>query len=72
MQIDTGISGFDLEEIDSEADFVLLSAWQGVLSEHCTLGEARMAKYKEAGKKHLGEQLPVIYQRSGNSWVPVR
>jgi hypothetical protein len=60
-----------LEEIESEADFVLFSDSEGVISEHCTQGEARMAFYHEAGRYRLGEHLPTIYQREEPYWVPL-
>ena len=71
MQVEMEASVFALDDIVSDADFVLFSPWHGLLSEHCTYGEARMAKYKEASKVHLGEQLPLIYQRQDEAWVPV-
>ena len=60
-----------LEEIDSEADFILCNSDMDVLSEHCTIGEARMALYHEAGRFQLGEHLPVIYRREESFWVPL-
>ena len=60
-----------LDQIDSEADFVLFSGEHGILSEHCTEGEARLAFYKEAARHALGEQLPVIYERQEPHWVPL-
>jgi hypothetical protein len=58
-----------LEEIESEADFVLCSEQSGVLSEHYTAGEARMAFFEEASRHSLGERLPVIYCRQDPYWV---
>ena len=69
MQVETEILG--VVRIESDADFVLFSGWHGVMSEHCTLGEARAAKYKQATNSGLGEQLPVIYQRQDEEWVLV-
>ena len=60
-----------LEEIESEADFVLFSEEHGILSEHYTVGEARMAYFKQAAGFSLGEQLPRIYQREEPYWVPL-
>ena len=60
-----------LGEIDSEADFVLFSGDQGILSEHCTESEARMAYYKEAARRALGQKLPVIYERQEPHWIPL-
>ena len=60
-----------LEEIDSEADFVLFSADDGVVSEHFTESEARLAFYKQAAYKALGEQLAVVYERQESVWVPL-
>jgi hypothetical protein len=58
-----------LEEISSDADFVLYCERRGVLSEHCTAGEARMSFYEEAARFGLGEHLPRIYQRDDAQWV---
>lgn len=58
-----------LEEIESEAEFVLFSEETGLISEHCTQGEARMAYFQEAGHSSLGAHLPVIYRREETSWV---
>jgi hypothetical protein len=60
-----------IDLIGSEADFILYSADQGLLSEHFTEGEARLAYYKEAASKALGQQLPVIYERQEPNWVPL-
>jgi hypothetical protein len=60
-----------LEEIDSEADFVLYSLEDGLVSEHFTEGEARMAFYKQAAIQTLGAQLPNIYERHESVWVPL-
>lgn len=60
-----------LEEIDSDADYVVFSESRGVLSEHYTAGEARMSFYKEASGFELGEHLPRIYQRDEDHWVPL-
>jgi hypothetical protein len=61
----------DLEEISSDADYVVFSETRGVISEHCTMGEARMAFYHEAAGFDLGEHLPRIYQREDSHWVPL-
>lgn len=58
-----------LEEIDSDADFVVFCEGRGVLSEHYTAGEARIAFYKEASAFGLGQHLPRIYQRENDHWV---
>jgi hypothetical protein len=60
-----------LEEIDSEADFVLYSTDDGLVSEHFTEGEARIAFYKQAAIKALGTHLPIIYERQESVWVPL-
>ena len=60
-----------LEEISSDADFVLYCQRRGVLSEHCTAGEARMSFYEEAARFGLGEHLPRIYQREDRHWAPL-
>lgn len=61
----------ELEQIDSEADFVLFSEERGLLSEHYTAGEARMAFFNQAARFSLGEHLPTIYQREEPYWVPL-
>jgi hypothetical protein len=61
-----------LEEIESDADFILFSESEGVISEHCTHGEARMAFFQEANRHTLGQCLPRIYRREeDNHWVPL-
>jgi hypothetical protein len=62
---------FALDEIDSDADFIVFCESRGVLSEHCTAGEARMSFYQEASAFELGEHLPRIYQRGDDHWVPL-
>lgn len=57
--------------IETEADFILYSAEDGVLSEHCTVSEATMAYFEEAGRREVGERLPIIYKRAQGSWVPL-
>src|SRR5690348_13559915 len=52
-----------LEEIETDADFILFSESEGVISEHCTQGEARMAFFQEANRHTLGQCLPRIYRR---------
>lgn len=64
-------SSVPIAEIDSEADFILYSPEDGLLSEHFTEGEARMAFYKEAARQALGRHLPVIYERQEPNWVPL-
>ena len=71
MQTETVPFELSLEQIDSEADYVLLSSWRGILSEHCTLGEARMAYFKAASAEGLGAQLPSIYVRKETCWTPL-
>jgi hypothetical protein len=58
-----------LEEIESDADFVVFSRNEGVVSEHYTVGEARMSFYERAFGSRLGEHLPRIYQREETHWV---
>lgn len=60
-----------LEEIGSDAEFVVFCRRRGVLSEHCTAGEAQMSVYREAARFSLGEHLPRIYQREDTHWVPL-
>ena len=60
-----------LVEISSDADFVLFCQRRGILSEHCTAGEARRSFYEEAARFGLGEHLPRIYQRDDAHWVPL-
>jgi hypothetical protein len=60
-----------LEQIDSDAEFVLFSEEHGLISEHCTVAEARMAYFKQAAQFSLGERLPRIYQRDEPDWVPL-
>ena len=72
MQADTLLSTPSLEEVDSEIDFILFSECEGLISEHCTLNEARMARFQDASLKSLGEQLPLIYQRREGAWIPIR
>ena len=60
-----------IDEIDSDADFILVDEGSGLLSEHCTMGEARMAFYEQAGRHGLGEHLPLIYRREDSHWVPL-
>lgn len=60
-----------LDEIDSDADYVVFCENRGVLSEHYTAGEARMSYFKEASGFELGEHLPRIYQREETHWVPL-
>ncbi len=60
-----------LEQIESEADFILFSEAEGLISEHCTQGEARMAFFEEAGRHQLGDCLPRIYRRDEPHWVPL-
>ncbi len=60
-----------LDQIESDADFVLFSESAGVISEHCTQGEASMAFFQEAGRHQLGECLPRIYRREEPHWVPL-
>ena len=64
-------SSVPIETIESDADFVLFSGDEGLLSEHWTESEARMAFYKEAARKKLGERLPTIYERREPHWVPL-
>jgi hypothetical protein len=61
-----------IQEIESEADFVLYSSQNGVFSEHCTESEARMAFYKQVILQKLGEHLPIIYERQEPNWVPLK
>jgi len=58
-----------VDGIDSDADYILVSEQVGVLSEHCTIAEARMAYFQEATRLALGGTLPVIFQRAADSWM---
>ena len=60
-----------LEEIESDADFILFSDEHGLISEHYTAGEARMAYFQEAAKFSLGEHLPHVYTRHDTHWAPL-
>jgi hypothetical protein len=60
-----------VNEVDSDADFILFSKSDGLISEHCTQGEARMAFFQEASRHGLGEYLPRIYRREDVEWVPL-
>ena len=65
-------NGPRLEEVETDADFILFSESEGVISEHCTQGEASMAFFQEANRHTLGECLPRIYRREEpNHWVPL-
>ena len=57
-----------LEEIESDADYVVFKDGRGVLSEHYTVGEARMSFFQEASGSGLGDRLPRIYQREETHW----
>jgi cytidine deaminase len=67
----TDVSAFPLEEIDSDADFILCGESRQLLSEHCTMAEARIAFFQEAARYGLGEHLPKIYRRDEQHWVPL-
>jgi hypothetical protein len=60
-----------LDEIESDADFIVFSRERGLLSEHCTICEARVAFFTEARSFSLGDHLPTIYQRGDDNWVPL-
>ena len=60
-----------LNEVESDADFILFSESVGLISEHCTQGEARKAFFEEAGRHGLGDYLPRIYRREDPNWVPL-
>lgn len=60
-----------IEDLESDADFVLCSEGHDLISEHCTVGEAKMAFFQEAARHRLGEHLPVIYRREELYWVPL-
>ena len=62
--------GFTFEEIDSEADYILFSREEGVLSEHFTPSEAAMAYYQIASEIPAGHRLPVIFKRGDDRWLP--
>ena len=62
---------YTLQEIQSEADFIVFSEDRGLLSEHYSAGEARMAFYQEARAFSLGDYLPTIYRRDDDHWVPL-
>jgi hypothetical protein len=61
----------ELEEIESDADFIVFSTERGLLSEHYTVCEARVAFFSEARSFSLGDHLPTIYQRGDDHWVPL-
>ena len=58
-----------LKEIESDADFVLFSRDEGIVSEHYTAGEARRSFFERAFESRLGDHLPRIYQREETHWV---
>ena len=58
-----------LDEIDSEADYILFSHEEGVVSEHFTPSEAAMAYYKIISGSQAGDRLPLIYRRDDDRWV---
>jgi hypothetical protein len=60
-----------LKEIESDADFIVFSEKRGLLSEHYSACEARMAFFSEARSFSLGDHLPKIYQRGDDHWVPL-
>ena len=60
-----------LREIETDADFIVFSEKRGLLSEHYTVCEARMAFFSEARSFSLGDHLPTIYQRGDDHWVPL-
>ena len=60
-----------LGEIESDADFIVFSTERGLLSEHYTVCEARVAFFSEARSFSLGDHLPTIYQRGDDHWVPL-
>jgi hypothetical protein len=60
-----------LEEIKSDADFIVFSEERGLVSEHYTVCEARVAYFSEARSYRLGDHLPAIYQRGDDHWVPL-
>ena len=60
------------EQVDSEADYILFSAEEGILSEHFTPSEAALAYYQIASRMQIGERLPAIYRRAEERWVAVQ
>ena len=60
------------EKVDSEADYILFSPEEGLLSEHFTPSEAAMAYYQIASEMQIGDRLPSIYRRADDGWVPVQ
>ena len=60
-----------LGEIESDADFIVFSEKHGLLSEHYTVCEARVAFFGAARLFSLGDHLPTIYQRGDDHWVPL-
>lgn len=60
-----------LDRVESDADFIIFSDKEGLISEHFTQGEARMAWFEEAERHQLGDWLPRIYRRDEMSWVPL-
>jgi hypothetical protein len=66
-----GRNALPLNEVESDADFILFSEAEGLISEHCTQSEAKMAFFEEAGRHELGDYLPRIYRRDEPGWVPL-
>lgn len=58
-----------LDQIESDADYIVFSEGKGILSEHYTAGEARMSFFQAASGSRLGDHLPRIYQREETHWV---
>jgi hypothetical protein len=66
-----GRNALPLNKVETDADFILFSESEGLISEHCTQGEARQAFFKEADRHRLGDLLPRIYRREEPGWVPL-
>jgi hypothetical protein len=60
-----------LDDIETDADFIVFSEDRGLLSEHYSVCEARMAFYSQARSFSLGDHLPTIYQRGDDHWQPL-
>lgn len=57
-----------LDRIESDADYIVFSEGEGILSEHYTVGEARVSFFEAASGSRLGDHLPRIYQREETHW----
>jgi hypothetical protein len=67
----TDLAPTKLESLESDAEFILFSPSQGLISEHSTVGEASSAYFAIVAEKKVGECLPGIYKQQEGEWVRV-